>query len=286
MAPPGQIATLVLPADTAWDEADGPAPALPRPTPAPVGDEAIAATVHALRSGGRTVLLLRGAVLRERGLRAAGRIAVATGCELLCDTFTARLECGAGLVEVPRIPVLRRADRRPPRRPARPRRRRTARVVLRLSRQAELVHAGRCGDQLPRPSPRGRGRCARSGGRCARRSSNAPRSWPSTASSTPCPMVGTSSRSAAGHRPSPAGARHRSTNRRRAASVRRSCSDGGSPRRALVDRRFDRSGRPARHRRGHRLPRSQGRLPPGRRWRRTRCRRCGRRLASGSTSRR
>ena len=104
LQPPGQIATLVLPADTAWEEADGAAPALPRPTPAAVGDDAVARTVAALRADRRTVLLLRGAVLRERGLRAAGRIAAATGCELLCDTFTARLERGAGLVEVPRIP--------------------------------------------------------------------------------------------------------------------------------------------------------------------------------------
>src|SRR6202521_6105093 len=30
MSPPGQIATLILPADTAWNDADGPSPALPR----------------------------------------------------------------------------------------------------------------------------------------------------------------------------------------------------------------------------------------------------------------
>src|SRR5246127_1017724 len=30
LMPPGQIATLILPADTAWNSADGPAPALPR----------------------------------------------------------------------------------------------------------------------------------------------------------------------------------------------------------------------------------------------------------------
>ncbi len=33
---PGQIATLILPADTAWNPADGPAPALPPPAPAAV----------------------------------------------------------------------------------------------------------------------------------------------------------------------------------------------------------------------------------------------------------
>src|ERR1700753_397054 len=42
LLPPGQIATLILPADTAWNEADGPAPALPRPQPARVSDDAVA----------------------------------------------------------------------------------------------------------------------------------------------------------------------------------------------------------------------------------------------------
>jgi acetolactate synthase-1/2/3 large subunit len=102
--PPGQVATLILPADTAWEPAAHPAPPLPVPTPAPVGDAAVAATVQALRSGRRTAILLRGAALLERGLWAAGRIAAATGARLLCDTFTARLQRGAGFVAVERLP--------------------------------------------------------------------------------------------------------------------------------------------------------------------------------------
>jgi acetolactate synthase-1/2/3 large subunit len=104
LAPPGQIATLVLPADTAWDEADGPAAPLARPEPAAVSDDAVARVAALLRTGRTTVLLLRGRPLRERGLRAAGRIAAATGCRLMCDTFTARLERGAGVVAVTRLP--------------------------------------------------------------------------------------------------------------------------------------------------------------------------------------
>src|SRR6476620_2776373 len=38
---PGQIATLILPADTAWLEADRPAPALPKPVAETVATEAI-----------------------------------------------------------------------------------------------------------------------------------------------------------------------------------------------------------------------------------------------------
>ena len=41
---------------------------------------------------------------RREGLEAAGRIAECTGARLLCDTFTPRIERGAGLVPVERIP--------------------------------------------------------------------------------------------------------------------------------------------------------------------------------------
>jgi acetolactate synthase I/II/III large subunit len=101
---PGQIATLILPADTAWLEADRPAPPLPVAGPSPVADLAIEQVADALRAGRRTTLLLGGAALRRRGLEAAGRIAVKSGARLACDTFTARLERGAGLVALERVP--------------------------------------------------------------------------------------------------------------------------------------------------------------------------------------
>ncbi len=104
LAPPGQIATLILPADTAWQEAERPAPPLAPAAPARVAKEAIEALAAALRAGGRTALLLRGAALQRDGLEAAGRVASATGARLLCDTFAPRLARGAGLVAVERIP--------------------------------------------------------------------------------------------------------------------------------------------------------------------------------------
>jgi acetolactate synthase-1/2/3 large subunit len=101
---PGQIATLILPADTAWLEADRPAPALPRPTPAAVSGGAIDQAAAALRSGRKTMMLIRGAALKERGLNAAGRVAAATGARIACDTFAPRCQRGAGRVQVERIP--------------------------------------------------------------------------------------------------------------------------------------------------------------------------------------
>ena len=101
---PGQIATLIVPADVAWLDAGPPADPLPIAEPAPVSSAAVGAAVEALRHGKRTALLLRGASLRGDGLAAAGRIAAATGVRLFCDTFAPRLERGAGRVVVERLP--------------------------------------------------------------------------------------------------------------------------------------------------------------------------------------
>ncbi len=101
---PGQVATLILPADTAWNEGGPVALPLDVPLPAEVSDDAIDAAATALRSGKRCAILLRGVVLRRDGLDAAGRIAAATGARLMCDTFAPRLERGAGIVAVERIP--------------------------------------------------------------------------------------------------------------------------------------------------------------------------------------
>ena len=101
---PGQIATLILPADTAWLEAEHAAAPLPVPVAAPVSDPVIAAVATALRNGKKTVMLLRGKVLKEEGLAAAGRIAAVSGVRLVCDTFAPRLQRGAGRVPVDRLP--------------------------------------------------------------------------------------------------------------------------------------------------------------------------------------
>ena len=104
LAPPGQIATLILPADTAWDQAEGPAAPLPRPLPASVSSATIDRVAKALRSGKRAAILMRGSILEADALQSAGRVAAATGAKLVCDTFAARLQRGAGRTPVERIP--------------------------------------------------------------------------------------------------------------------------------------------------------------------------------------
>lgn len=103
---PGQIATLIIPADVAWSEGGTVSPIHPLPvTPLP-NTKAIEAAAAMLRSGQRTCLLLAGNALHGRGLAAAGRIAAATNCRLLAPYPFARLERGAGRPKVERIPYV------------------------------------------------------------------------------------------------------------------------------------------------------------------------------------
>jgi acetolactate synthase-1/2/3 large subunit len=102
---PGRIATLVLPADTAWDDAEGPAPALPPHSPEPIDDAQIEATARILEGGQRTLLLVGFSALRDpASLRLAAAIAQRTGAMLLAPTSNPRLERGGDLPFVPRIP--------------------------------------------------------------------------------------------------------------------------------------------------------------------------------------
>jgi acetolactate synthase I/II/III large subunit len=96
-AAPGGVATLVVPADCSWDEAPGPVEAREPAPPARVDATAVEAARGALRGGRAGALLLGGPALGERGLRAAGRVAAATGCLLFAETFPARMERGGDL---------------------------------------------------------------------------------------------------------------------------------------------------------------------------------------------
>ena len=104
MAPPGRIATLILPADASWNEADGPAQLPPVEERDAVSPETVAEAVRVLRSGEPVVLFLSGPALREPGLTLAGRIAASTGARLLAQTHNSRVERGAGRVAVDFLP--------------------------------------------------------------------------------------------------------------------------------------------------------------------------------------
>jgi acetolactate synthase I/II/III large subunit len=107
--PPGQVATLILPADVSWSEGGEPAAPGRAISPGGVPDDMIETAAAALRSGEPCILLLGGAATREAGLLAASRISAGTGARLLCETFPSRLERGAGLPAVDRLAYLAEA---------------------------------------------------------------------------------------------------------------------------------------------------------------------------------
>lgn len=100
----GKIATLVAPANHAWEESSQIAPALPIPDPVTVTGKAISEVVNALKNGKICALFLGGRALRKESLAVAGCIARATGARIVCETFPARLQRGAARVAVERLP--------------------------------------------------------------------------------------------------------------------------------------------------------------------------------------
>jgi acetolactate synthase-1/2/3 large subunit len=103
---PGQIATLILPADTAWGPSTVIAETPPPVPPAKVPESAVKAAAHMLRSSRRATLLMGGNALRQTCLELAGRISAKTGCGILTEGANTRLERGAGRVQVERIPYV------------------------------------------------------------------------------------------------------------------------------------------------------------------------------------
>ena len=110
MGPPGQVATLILPADVSWGEGGVPCPPPPPLRPEAADDATVQAISQAisqaLSAGGKAALLLGGQALREPGLLAAARIAAHSGVKVFAEVFPTRLERGAGLPAVERIAYL------------------------------------------------------------------------------------------------------------------------------------------------------------------------------------
>ena len=104
--PPGQVATLIVPADVSWSEGAEPAAPVARAAPARTPVEVVDAVAKAVRGGEPTALLLGRTALLEPGLVAAARVAAACGAKLLAETFPTRLAHGAGLPAVERIGYL------------------------------------------------------------------------------------------------------------------------------------------------------------------------------------
>jgi acetolactate synthase I/II/III large subunit len=105
-ASPGQIATLILPADTAWNEAEGVAQVgaiSQRPVFSP---QAVDETARILKSGEPTLILMSHRALREDTLDLAARISGKTGCKVMAQGSNPRIARGAGRFSVDRVPYV------------------------------------------------------------------------------------------------------------------------------------------------------------------------------------
>ncbi|TWB87528.1 acetolactate synthase-1/2/3 large subunit [Bradyrhizobium macuxiense] len=105
-APP-QIATLILPADTAWNEADGIAEVpvdTQRPSYSPQAVDTAAKILHG--DAAHTLLLVTGSALTDHGLALAERIAGKTGCTVMGQTYHPRMARGRGRFSINRIPYV------------------------------------------------------------------------------------------------------------------------------------------------------------------------------------
>jgi len=101
---PGQIATLILPSDTCWDQGGIPAQALPTPIAQAAPPNYVAQVARVLRSGEKVVIVLGNGALRAAPLATAHAIAAATGAALMAQTSNGRIERGAGRHAIDRIP--------------------------------------------------------------------------------------------------------------------------------------------------------------------------------------
>ncbi len=103
---PGGIATLILPADAAWDEDGRVATVSEPPHPPMPPDFDIDVAAKLLRNGTRTAILLGNHLIEGKTLTTAGRIAAATGTKLLAPFGFTRIQRGAGLPAVDRVPYV------------------------------------------------------------------------------------------------------------------------------------------------------------------------------------
>ena len=104
----GKVATLIVPSDIQWSDSPDKKIHLSKTPDASVDKESIERAAELLRTDQKTALILGGWALRKRGLAAAARIKVKTGCDLLSERSPARIERGAGIPPTEVIPYFPR----------------------------------------------------------------------------------------------------------------------------------------------------------------------------------
>lgn len=98
----GQIATLILPANTAWGDGAAPVEAAAPPPLLRPSDDLLDAAAEALRQPD-SALLVGGLALFGPGRDLASRVAAGAGCRLLAPLHAARLDRGAGSLPIEQL---------------------------------------------------------------------------------------------------------------------------------------------------------------------------------------
>ncbi len=107
IGPPGQVATLILPADVSWSEGGVPVASLPPRSRGAAPEDANLTAIAAILRGDQPVAILAGGrACRAPALAVLGAVAEASGAKLMSETFVARTERGAGVVAPERLAYL------------------------------------------------------------------------------------------------------------------------------------------------------------------------------------
>ncbi len=102
--PPGRVATLVVPSDLAAAEVAGPIPVPPIAAIPSIEGATVEHVAERLRAAEAPMIFLGAMATRSPGLRAANRVAAASGARLVVETFPSRVERGGELPAVERLP--------------------------------------------------------------------------------------------------------------------------------------------------------------------------------------
>ena len=102
----GQIATLILPGDTAWNEGSKLESVEFKSSSNKVSADLIQEGIEALKNAKNPLILVGGAALEETNLIKIAKIADKMNCPIKTDWFNARLDKGAGRINSVRIPYV------------------------------------------------------------------------------------------------------------------------------------------------------------------------------------
>jgi len=102
---PGQIASLILPSDTSWDDGGEVAEPLQVTAPEPIESAVVLDAARMLKNKGHdTLILLAGRAVRPDAQALAWRIAKATSATLMADFVNANVARGRGRLQLERVP--------------------------------------------------------------------------------------------------------------------------------------------------------------------------------------